>query len=124
MVITVTFPDSRQETFLSAQQASCPIGVFPLTILNAIKIGKNKIIRRRDKAEFQIEAKDYPRMLSEKQKHIFRFLLTLFLLRLLKMIQPLLTGNRDVFLTIIEHNIKPFPRKEEEKPQVLLQKTI
>ena len=52
MIITVTSPNSHQETFLSAQQASYPIGVSPLTILNAIKIGKKKIIRRRDKAEF------------------------------------------------------------------------
>ena len=66
-MITVPFPDSHQETFLSALQASYSIGNSSVTILNAIKIGKKKIIRRRDKAEFQIEAKDYPRIKIKKE---------------------------------------------------------
>ena len=63
-------------------------------------------------------------LISEKQQNIFCFLPILFLLRLLKMIQPLLPENKNVFLTIIERNPKPFPRQEKGKQQVLFQKTI
>ena len=77
MIITVTFPDSHQETFLSAQQASYSIEISSVTILNAIKIGKKKIIRRRDKAEFQVEAKDYPRIKIKKKMEKYLFFSTL-----------------------------------------------
>ena len=61
MKITITFPDSPQESFPSLLQTSYAIKISTSTILSTIRNRKKKIIRKRDKAGFQIEVKDYPR---------------------------------------------------------------
>ena len=58
------------------------------------------------------------------QKTILIFLVTLCILRFLKMIHPLFPKKQKCFLKIIEHNLNPFPRQVEAKEKVLFQRTI
>ena len=137
MIIKVTFPDSYQETFLSAQDASYYVKVTPGTILKNIKIGKKKIIRKRDKAEFQIEVKDYPRIKIKKEEggEVFVFSTlreaeeyfylkpNYISVKISKNIPTIISKKQRCFLTIIEHNLKPFPRLKEEIELAFFQRT-
>ena len=131
MIIVVTFPDSQQETFLSVLQASYAIGISPPTILHAINIGKRKIIRKRDKAEFQIEAEDYPRIKLQKEDgEVFVFsnlrdTEDYFDLphnspnsKISKNDPSIISKKTELFF----NDLNPFPRNAEEK-RVLFQRT-
>ena len=136
MKITVTFPDFHQETFWSIFQATYAIGMSFGSILSAIRNGKKKIIRKRDKAEFQIEAEDYPKIkLQKEDREVFVFS-TLreaedyFSLpykslssKLSRNDPSIISKKQKCFLTILEHNLKPFPRQVEAKEKALFQRT-
>ena len=130
MIIKITFSDSHQETCLSTREASYYIGVAPNTFCMQLRLEKKKVIRKRDKAEFQIEVKDHPRLRIQKEgkeyvfsshgeaEKYFDLSLNLISAKISKNIPTFPSKKQKCFLTITEHNLRLFPRQEEaqEKP--------
>ena len=126
MNLLINFPDSHKEEFSTTEEASAVIGISSATICNAVKIGKKKLIRKRDKAEFLLEVKDYPRIKIQKESEVFSFsslrdaenyfgISSETVSVKLGRNDPLLVDRKyQIFLEIIEHNLKPFPRPAEQ----------
>ena len=134
MIIRIQFPDNHEETFYDATNAAKAMGVTTATVISAAKNGKKKLIRRRDKAEFQIECLFFPRIKiwDGKEEYSFSSLklaeeffdLPKILSSKVRFDQNLVVDMQGMrFLKITEHNGKPFARQEEKNTQGKFQRS-
>ena len=73
MEIFVIFPDGLEKKFENARQASKEIQLSPRTVLNALKTGKETLIRKKDKAEFMISCRTFPKIVISDGEEEFSF---------------------------------------------------